>query len=54
MTISEEEAQAYACKYAGLGYTGATSSDKVGNFEFAEIEADKVIGKYFEKINSNF
>lgn len=47
LTISEEEAQAYACKYAGLGNTGADAVDKVLNHEF--IDADKIIGKYFEK-----
>jgi hypothetical protein len=46
-TISEDEVQAYTFKYAGLGYTGADSADKVESFEFVTLE--RTIGKYFEK-----
>jgi hypothetical protein len=46
-TISVYEVPAYTFKYAGLGYTGADSADKVESFEFVTLE--RTIGKYFEK-----
>ena len=46
LLLSEEEAQQYVFKLCGTGETGALNKEKVRGIEF--VNADKIIGKYFE------